>query len=297
MIIHTDGPTQLDAGGDLDVEVGYHSGSGHKVEKVKGFVEETYEDTKTETVTLAVTEDYKNIQKTTIGTGQEHKVAAGGQKIGVAGGIGCNVDGGVTYNVGAGAEPAASEGPDFKVTVTGGDVKTYTDQAQELISNGAAKFQSETSTVDVLAKGAMNIIAEGPLTTRGATETVNILGMSFKDVKSDKTEFTHGFTKVINISGDLKFTASASANITLAAQLDLKAGVFVSATYSANFSFVGGCKAEINTVVDLRATPMKIQNAAVGFQFNAGTCFVVNTPTLAFLGAAFMSRAAIQLIN
>jgi type VI secretion system secreted protein VgrG len=298
MIIHTDGPTNMDAGGDMDIEIGYHGQTaGHLHEKVKGEVTNTYENTKTEHVTLAVTENYHDKQSTTIDKGHTVKVGSGGTKIGIAGGLGTHVNGGVTFKVGAGAEPAATETSGFKAAVTGGDVDITTDQKTNIIGTGDIKIDSTGGKMDIHSKGPMNIIAEGPLNTEGLTEKVNILGESFKIVKSSKSELSYGIVKTIDFAGNLKFAASASLSIALDLTLEAKAGIYVSAAYSANFSFVGGFKAEFSSVTDLRATPMDIKNAQAGFCFNSGGTFMINTPTLVFTGAAFMSRAAIQMIN
>jgi type VI secretion system secreted protein VgrG len=297
MILHTDGPTHMDAGGDMDVEIGYHSGAGHKNEKVKGPVEETYENTKLEHVTLAVTENFDNTLTTTVGQMHKHKVASGGQQIGIAGGMGTHVNGGVTFKIGSGAEPAATETAGFKAAVTGGDVDITTDLKTNIIGAGDIKIDSTGGKMDVHAKGAIDITAVGPLTMNGAKETINILGESFKVVNSSKSELTYGIVKTIDFSGNLKFAASATASITLAASLEAKAGIFVSASFAGTFSFNGGWKAEFTSVTDLRATPMKIQNATAGFCFNSTGTFMINTPTLVFTGGAFMSRAAIQMIN
>ncbi|XYI01957.1 type VI secretion system Vgr family protein [Sorangium sp. So ce1128] len=297
MIVHTDGPTKLDAGGNLDIEAGYQSGGGHKQEKVKGPVIEIYENTKNETVTLDVTETYNQRQHTEVATGQDLLVKAGGQKIGVNGGMGVNVDGGVTIKVGSGHALSGAEGADYKIDVVGGKYVMHTDQEMQIKSKAAALIESEDATMDIRSKGAMTLHAVGPLTTQGQTETTRILGVSFKDVNGDKTEFTHGHALTVKLATERNFTMSAVANFALSGTFDLKIGVFVNVNASATFTFATGVKAEFNSTIDLRTTPMKIQNATAGFVFNSTGCFVINTMEMAFLGVSFMSRAAIQLIN
>jgi type VI secretion system secreted protein VgrG len=297
MIIHTDGPTNMDAGGDMDIDIGYHSGGGHKHEKVKGPVEETYENTKLEHVTLKVTENYDDQQETTIAKCHKVKVSAGGQQIGIAGGMGTHVNGGVTFKVGSGAEPAATETSGFKAAVTGGDVDITTDKKTNIIGTGDIKIDSTGGKMDIHSKGPMNITASGPIEVQGPSKKTTILGEEFKIVNSSKSELSYGIVKTIDFAGNMKFAASASISIALDLTLEAKAGISVSAAYSAAFSFVGGFKAEFSSVTDLRATPMDIKNAQAGFCFNSGGCFMVNTPTLVFTGVTFMSRAAIQMIN
>ena len=297
MIIHTDGPTQIDAGGDLDIEAGYHGGGGHKHERIKSEVVETYEDIKNETVTLAVTETYNQTQSTTIGTGQTLKVSGGGQKTGVAGGIGIGVNGGMTIKVGSGAEPIAAEGTDYKLDVVGGKFLMHTDKEMEIKSTGAAVIQSETSTMKVLSKGAMNIEAEGVLTTKGKEEQTTILGMSLKKVDGNKMEFTQGDAVSIKLAKELNLTASLSASFALSGALDVKVGAFINVAVAANFNFTTGVKADFDSTINLRATPMQVSNALSGFCFNSTGVFMINTVNLAFLGAMFQSRAAIQMIN
>ncbi|AUX25745.1 uncharacterized protein SOCEGT47_062960 [Sorangium cellulosum] len=282
LIAKTDDNALLDAGKTFDLTVGQNGGGSWNC---------TVKDSWITHVQTGIHELY-------VEAGSSYTEVKGDTWLHVtSGNLVTDVDAGtMTTNVKGDTTTAVKAGS-YTVDVTGGDLKAHTDESMELKSAGAATLQSEASTVDVLAKGAMNLIAEGPLTTKGATETVDIGGMSIKIVKSDKTELTYGLTKVFNFSGDFKFSASGSVNITLAAQLDFKAGIFLSASYSANFAYTGGFKAEINKVVDLRKAPMNIQKADVGFMFQAGSCFMVNTPTLVFLGSAFMSRAAIQIIN
>ncbi|WP_232379642.1 type VI secretion system Vgr family protein [Polyangium fumosum] len=301
MIIHTDAATLLDAGGDWNIEVGYHDGGpvGNKTEKVKGSVTETFEDVKTETVTKLVTENYNDRQVITVAKGQDLSITAGGQKIGIGGGMGVAVDGGVSFNVGAGTGLAAPGNSDFNVGVTGGNFKATTNQnidmkatagTQSYVSTGKATLKSSDGDVDIFAKGNINVTTEGKYTgSVSGDKTTNILGTSFKIVGSDKREITYGT--------GITFNANANANFTLAAEFNLKVGVFIDVKCSADFTFATGIKAEFSSVIDLRATPMKVSEATAGFAFMSAGVFMVQTPTLVFTGAAFMSRAAIQLIN
>ncbi len=300
MIIHTDGPTLMDAGGDMNVEVGYHGNpAGVKTEKVKGSVTETYEDTKTETVTRLVTENYNNRQVTTVAQGQDLSITAGGQKVGIAGGMGVAVNGGVSFNVGGGSGLAAPGNTDFNVGVTGGNFKATTNQnidmkatagTQSYESTGKATLKSSGGDVDIFAGGNINVTTSGKYTGNiTGDKMTNVLGMQFKVVSSDKKEITYGTGLTLN--------AAANANFTLAAEFNLKVGVFVDVKCSADFTFATGIKAEFSSVIDLRATPMKVSEATAGFAFMSAGVFMVQTPTLVFTGAAFMSRAAIQLIN
>ncbi|WP_437616799.1 type VI secretion system tip protein TssI/VgrG [Sorangium sp. So ce834] len=282
LIAKTDDNALLDSGKTFDLNVGLRGGGSWNI---------TVKDN-------WITHVQSGIHELYVESGSSYTEVKGDTWLHVtSGNLFTDVDTGTLQTTVQGDTTTTVKAGSYKVLVTGGDIKVQTDEGMELKSAGPAVFQSEASTVDVLAHGAMNIIAEGPLTTRGATETVNILGASFKNVNADKTEFTHGITKVINISGDLKLSLAASASITLAAQLDLKAGLFISGAFSGNFSYTNGWKAEINKVTDLRKAAMNIQKADVGFMFSAGTTFMVQTPTIVLMSNALLSRSAIQLIN
>lgn len=298
MIIHTDGPTNMDAGGDMDIEVGYHSGSGHKHEKVKGEVKETYENKKTEHVTLDVKEDYDAKQTTTIGTGQTVQVNAGGTKIGIAGGLGTHVNGGVTFKVGAGAAPAATETSGFKADVHGGDVDILTTQNANIVSTGGnIAINATTGNMNIHSMGPMSIISDAPMTVQAPQETVTILGQTTKITNASKTEITYGIAKTADFSLSLKLSAAGSVSISLAGTLEAKTGVSASVSISAAFSYVGGVKAEINNVTDLRATPWKVQTAQAGFMFTSAGTFVINTSTLVFTGGILKHSAPIVMLN
>jgi type VI secretion system secreted protein VgrG len=155
MIIRTNGATKLDAGKDLDVSVG--------------------EDL-TEDVTGIVTERYAHSQKTTIGTGREETISAGGLLHNITGDMKRFVNGNALYLVMANEDHTVLGNENHVVaafrtiTVAGGERHTV---AGGVFHTVGGSVTQNLGSLSIESKGEINIKAGAPVTIYAPSWKVN----------------------------------------------------------------------------------------------------------------------------
>jgi type VI secretion system secreted protein VgrG len=275
MIIHTDGPTLIDAGLELDVTAG-----AHKHETIEGEVTEIYKDSKTETVTLAVSETYNTTKTEKVPNGQvdetykAQKTTVTNLREGVFGTQKTTVHGTVTeiyeghhdIKVTTGGRTDDVTGA-FNLTVHGAVIEVVDETKEETVT-GTHKITTGARTEHV--KGDYGQTIDGTWTQT----TGNVVDYW----TANKSSHTYGFSNSINIGGKASLDMSLNAIASLSAAIALTAGLKLEAKASASITLSAACDINAGSVAFNQET-LKIDTKGCGIK-NVGTAIQLAAITI-----------------
>lgn len=241
MILHTDGPTLLDAGENWDVAVGQHLNEtveGNTIEHYKGTRKTNVDGAAEEYWDSTLTSYVKGITKQTYQA--DHEMYSWSKRRDEVGGNLTQI-----YHSPVGRTLFATLNESILGTVD--------------MNHGATKYQVNGSSVHML-KGTLEETVTGThtITTGARTETVNgsytqnITG-SFSQTTASTADFwtaaknsrTLGMAYSLNVGAKASVDVSASATLGLSAVLALSAGIKLEAKFSVGLSMTAACEIDV----------------------------------------------------